>query len=114
MVDFPIDVGIRRIADEISTKTVFQAGDPWFGVDPIKIILSSSDVLATIVVDFDIEELLVVEYTLNGIDFVAFNNGVTLSGRQSRFIDVTNGAEVNFRSPDLPVTVVRVAVCSTP
>lgn len=113
MVDFPINTGIRRLADEIAIKTVFQAGDPWFGVDPIKIILSNSNTLATIVVDFDIEENLIVEYTLNnGVDFVAFNNGVTLSGRQSRYIDVTNGAEVNFRSPDVPVTVFRVAVCS--
>jgi len=119
LVDFPINTGIRKIGDSrITGITGLDPSELWFGtiITPENIIikLSNSNTIATIVVDFAFSVSTIVEYTLNGgTDFVAFNNGDPVVGGQSRFIDVTDEAIVNFRAltgGDL----IRVVVSSVP
>ncbi len=98
MVDFPIDTGIRKIGDSITTPILKGSNVKWFTND-ITVLLSNANVLATLVVDFAFSVATVVEYTLDGgSNFIAFNNGDPVTGGQSRFIDVTTGVEVNFRA----------------
>lgn len=115
MVLFPIKTGIRKIADKNLTPQMgLIANTPWLAED-ITIKLSSPDVLGTIVVDFGTTvNAVVAEYTLDGgSNFVAFNNGDTVLGGQSRFIDVTDGNVVNFRSQQL-MNLIRIVVSSVP
>jgi len=113
MVDFPIDTGIRKIGDKITTLTAKLALVPWFTED-ITVLLSSTNVLATLVVDFAFSVSSVVEYTLDGgLNFIAFNNGDTIAGGQSRFIDVTTGVTVNFRALTAG-NLIRCIVSSVP
>ena len=112
MVDFPIDTGIRKIGDSITTLTTKLALVPWFTED-ITVLLSSANVLATLVVDFAFSVPTVVEYTLDGTTFIAFNNGDSVTGGQSRFIDVTTGSKVNFRAIN-PGDIIRCIVSSVP
>jgi len=113
MVDFPIDTGIRKIGDAITIPLARNADEEWFG-DDIIVLLSDTDRLATIVVDFAFSGSTIVEYTLNsGSNWVAFNNGDAVTGGQSRFIDVTTGVEVNFRAKDSG-TLIRCIVSSVP
>lgn len=113
MVDFPIDTGIRKIGDT-ATPAVLIANAEWFGVTPITILLSSVDVLATIVVDFAFSADTVVEYTLdNGTNWIAFNQKEQVKGGQSRFIDVVKNNIVNFRATQ-PGTLIRCIVSSVP
>ena len=53
---------------------------------------------STVVVDFAYSVSSIVEFTLNGTDWIAFNNGVAVEGGQSRSIRVENGNTVNFRA----------------
>ncbi len=113
MVDFPIDVGIRKIADSILTPLPRTSNQEWFAED-ITVLLSSTDRLATLVVDFAFSVPTVVEYTLDGgSNFIAFNNGVAVVGGQSRFIDVTTGVQVNFRA-FIAGNLIRCIVSSVP
>lgn len=98
MVDFPINTGVRKIADSITIPVAKGSNVEWFSTD-IAVLLSNANVLATLVVDFAFDVSTVVEYTLDGgLNFIAFNNGDAVSGGQSRFIDVTKGVKVNFRA----------------
>lgn len=113
MVDFPIDTGIRKIGDKIIGSTARDPNDEWFAED-ITVLLSNTDRLATLVVDFAFDETTIVEYTLNsGTNWIAFNNGDTITGGQSRFIDVTTGVQVNFRAT-LAGNLIRCIVSSVP
>lgn len=113
MVDFPIDTGIRKIGDKITTPIAKGIDVEWFAAD-ITVLLSSVNVLATLVVDFAFSVSTVVEYTLDGgSNFIAFNNGDAVVGGQSRFIDVTTGVTVNFRAKT-GGTLIRCIVSSVP
>jgi len=113
MVDFPIDTGIRKIGDQITTPLVRTADQEWFAED-ITVLLSNVNVLATLVVDFAFSVSSIVEYTLDGgLNFIAFNNGEPVVGGQSRFIDVTTGVTVNFRAKT-GGTLIRCIVSSVP
>jgi len=115
MVDFPIDTGIRKIADSILTLIAKGANVEWFDID-ITILLSNTNILGTIVVDFAYSVPSIVEYNLNNRDantWIAFNQGDPVTGGQSRFIDVTTGNEVNFRATQ-PGDLIRCIVSSVP
>ncbi len=113
MVDFPINTGIRKIGDAILTLVAKGMGDPWFAED-ITILLSNTNILATIVVDFAFDIPTVVDYTLDGgANFIAFNQGEPVTGGQSRFIDVTTGNLVNFQANN-GGNLIRCIVSSVP
>lgn len=112
MVDFPINTGIRKIADQITIPIAKGVDVVWFA-EPITILLSNTNILATIVVDFAFSVATVVEYTLDGINWIAFNQGDAVAGGQSRFIDVTTGVQVNFRAKTGD-TLIRCIVSSVP
>lgn len=113
MVDFPINTGIRKIGDQITTPVAKGIDVEWFTED-ITILLSNTDILGTIVVDFAFDVSTVVEYTLDsGTNWIAFNNGDPVVGGQSRFIDVTDGVIVNFRAKT-GGNLVRCIVSSVP
>lgn len=113
MVNFPIDTGIRKIGDSITVPIAKGSNAEWFTNDII-VLLSNTNVLATLVVDFAFDVSTVVEYTLDGgTNFIAFNNGDAVTGGQSRFIDVTSGVEVNFRAVT-GGTLIRCIVSSVP
>ena len=112
MVDFPIDTGIRKIGDSAS-DTGLAGNDEWFAED-ITILLSNTNVLATIVVDFAFSVDSVVEYTLDsGTNWIAFNQKEQVKGGQSRFIDVTKNNLVNFRATEAG-DLIRCIVSSVP
>ena len=114
MVDFPIKTGIRKIGAQITTPAVRGTDTPWFAEDNIIILLSSVNVLGTIVVDFAFSVSSVIEYTLDGgANWIALNNGDPVVGGQSRFIDVTAGVQVNFRAKT-GGTLIRCIVSSVP
>ncbi len=97
MVDFPIDTGIRKIGDS-TTATGLAVDEVWF-TTPITVLLSNTNILATIVVDFAFSVPTIVEFTLDdGVNFIAFNQGLAVTGGQSRFIDVVTDSVVNFRA----------------
>lgn len=113
MVDFPINTGIRKIGDSILTPVAKGIDEEWFAED-ITILLSSVNVLATIVVDFAYSISTIVEYTLDGgANFIEFNQGDPVVGGQSRFIDVTTGNLVNFRAKGAG-NLIRCVVSSVP
>lgn len=113
MVDFPIIVGIRKIGDSITTPIAKGIDVEWFAED-ITVLLSDTDRLATIVVDFAFSVSSIIEYTLDsGTNWIAFNNGDPVTGGQSRFIDVTTGVLVNFRAKT-GGTLIRCIVSSVP
>ena len=113
MVDFPINVGIRKIGAQITTPVVKGTDVEWFAEDTT-ILLSSVNVLATLVVDFAFSVSSVIEYTLNsGDNWIPLNNGDPVVGGQSRFIDVTTDVQVNFRAKT-GGTLVRCIVSSVP
>ena len=113
MVDFPINTGIRKIGDKITTPVAKGIDVEWFDED-ITVLLSNVNILATIVVDFAFDVSSIVEYTLDsGTNWIAFNNGDPVVGGQSRFIDVTTGVLVNFRSKT-GGNLVRAIVSSVP
>ena len=98
MVTFGINEGVRPVADSILVVTAKGIDAEWFAED-ITIDLSSSSVLATVVVDFSYDVSSIVEYTLNsGTTWNEFNNGTAVKGGQSRFIRVTDGVLLNFRA----------------
>ena len=101
MSDYPINSGVQITAEpKITIPTGKGAAVDWFD-ESIVIQLSSPDRIAAIVVDFSYSLASVIQYTLNGDAgtpvWVPFNNGVALSGGQSRFIRVTDGNQLNFR-----------------
>lgn len=113
MVDFPIDTGIRKIGDSILTPIGKNIDEEWFAADIVP-LLSNTNILATLVVDFAFDVSSIVEYTLDGgTNWIAFNNGDPVVGGQSRFIDVTTGVQVNFRSKSTG-TLIRCIVSSVP
>ena len=113
MVDFAINTGIRKIADSILTEVAKNIDEEWFAED-ITVLLSSANVLATLVVDFAYDISSIIEYTLNsGDNWIAFNSGDAIAGGQSLFIEVTTGALVNFRAK-IGGNLVRCIVSSVP
>lgn len=113
MVNFPIDTGIRKVADSILTPLARNSFEEWFSED-ITVLLSKTDVLATLVVDFAYSISSLVQFTLDsGTNWISFNNGEAVVGGQSRFIDVTTGVQVNFRAQQSG-TLVRCIVSSVP
>lgn len=108
MVDFPIDLGIVPVGDSIADVAKI-LDEEWFSED-ITILLSKTGIIATVVIDFSYTVESIVEYTLDsGVNWVSFNQGQTVIGGQSRFIRVTTGVELNFRSKT-PGTVIRCVV----
>ena len=113
MVDFPIITGIRKIGDQITTPIAKGTDVEWFAEDIVP-LLSNANILGTLVVDFAFSISTIVEYTLDGgANWIAFNNGDAVVGGQSRFIDVTDGVQVNFRAKT-GGTLVRAIVSSVP
>jgi len=113
MVDFPINTGIRKIGDKITIPVAKGIDVEWFAEDIVP-LLSNINILATLVVDFAFDASSIIEYTLDGgSNWVAFNNGDPIIGGQSRFIDVTSGVLVNFRSKS-GGNLIRVIVSSVP
>ncbi len=113
MVDFPINTGIRKIADQITSLVAKGVDVEWFAED-ITVLLSNVNILGTLVVDFAFDVSSIVEYTLDGgTNWIAFNNGDAVVGGQSRFIDVTTGVQVNFRAKT-GGNLVRCIVSSVP
>jgi len=113
MVDFSMITGIRKIGDQITTPIAKGTDVEWFAED-ITILLSNTDILGTIVVDFAFSVPSIMEYTLDsGTNWIAFNNGDAVTGGQSRFIDVTDDVLVNFRAKT-GGTLVRCIVSSVP
>ena len=99
MADYLIDKGVQITADPIILSPVAKLADAeWFDED-VTIVLSAPNVIAAIVVDFSYSAPGIAEYTLDsGTTWVSFNNGLSITGGQSRFIRVTDGDQVNFRS----------------
>jgi len=98
MVDFPIDTNIFKIGDQITTPIAKGIDEDWFAED-ITVLTSNANRGTTIVIDFSFSIAAIIEYTLDGgTTFVEFNNGVAVQGGQSRYIRVTTGNAVNFRS----------------
>lgn len=98
MVDFPINGNIFKIGDQIIGPVAKGAAESWFAAD---IVIQTSDNSrgTTIVIDFSYDVTTVISYTLDGgATFVAFNEGESISGGQSRYLRVTNGNAVNFRA----------------
>lgn len=115
MVVFPINTGIRKIGDQVLAPGLVVANAKWF-LEDITIKLSNPNVIGTVVIDFSVNTSVIVEYTLDGggeFNWIAFNNGETVNGGQSRFIDVTDGNKVNFRSSE-DTRLVRCIVSSVP
>ncbi len=113
MVDFPINTGIRKIGDQITIPVAKAADEEWFAEDIIP-LLSNVNILGTIVVDFAFDVPSVIEYTLDsGANWIALNNGDVITGGQSRFVDVTTGVQVNFRSKS-GGSLIRGIVSSVP
>ena len=113
MVDFPINTGIRKLADSILIPIVRNADEEWFAEDIIP-LLSNVNILAALVVDFAFDVSSIVEYTLDGgANWIALNNGDPVVGGQSRFVDVTTGVQVNFRSKS-GGNLIRCLVSSVP
>lgn len=116
MVDFPIETGIRKIGDSILTKVTKNTDVLWFD-EFITILLSNTNILGTIVVDFAFDTPAIIEYTLNADagtpDFIEFNQGLPVTGGQSRFIDVTTDVKINFRSKS-DGDLIRCIVSSVP
>lgn len=97
MVDFPINSNVFKIGDQITVPISKLSGVKWFDED-ITIQTSNNNRGTTIVVDFSYTTTTVIEYTLDGTNFIKFNNGVSITGGQSRYIRVTNGNTVNFKA----------------
>ena len=98
MVDFPINGNIFKIGDQITVPKILTANTDWF-TENIIIQTSDNSRGTTIVIDFSYTTTTVISYTLDGgTTFVAFNEGQTITGGQSRYLRVTNGNAVNFRS----------------
>jgi len=97
MVTYGINTGVRDIADSILVVTAKGIDVKWFAED-ITINLSKTGIIAPIVVDFTYDVSSVIEFTLDGTIWNAFNNGSAINGAQSLFIRVTDGAIVNFRA----------------
>ena len=113
MVDFPINTGIRKIGAQVYLLLGLSSLDEWFAED-ITILLSNTNILGTIVIDFAFSVPGIMEYTLDGGDnWIALHSGDEISGGQSRFIDVTTGNQVNFRSK-LSGELIRCVVSSVP
>lgn len=113
MVDFPINTGIRKIADQIVSPIEKGVDVEWFAED-ITVLLSNVKILGTIVIDFAFDVPTIVEYTLDsGTNWIAFNNGGEIIGGQSRFIDVTTEVQVNFRAKTNG-NLIRCIVSSVP
>ncbi len=98
MVDYSIDTGIVKIGDKILVVTAKNADEEWFAED-ITILLSSDDIITTVVADFSYDTSSIIQYTLNsGAIWNDFNNGTAIVGGQSRFIRLTTGVQLNFRA----------------
>ena len=69
----------------------------WLAVDAT-LNTSNANRGATVIVDFAYDISSIVEFTLDGSTWIAFNNGVAVGGGQSRFIRVENGDTINFRA----------------
>lgn len=113
MVDFTIKTGIRPLADKITIPLARNADQEWFAED-ITVLLSSTDVVGSLVVQFAFSVSSVVEYTLDGgANFIALNNGDPVAGGQNHFIDVSTGVTVNFRAKTTG-TLINCLVSSVP
>ena len=114
MVNFPINVGIRKIADKITIPIAKGTDEEWFA-ENITVLLSNENTIATLVVDFAFSVPTIVEYTLDGTftNPIAFNQGNAVTGGQSLFLDVTKNVQVNFRAKT-GGTLIRCIVSSAP
>jgi len=103
MADFQLRNNVTKIsAQSINPATPVAKGidEKWL-TDDIDIVISDSLRIAPIVIDFSYSVSSIIEYTLRGDatgPYIAFNDGVALTGGQSRFIRVTNGDKLNFRA----------------
>lgn len=97
MVDAHIRNNIFIVIDS-ATPGAKSANEEWLAED-INIITSNDLKGATIVIDFSYGVLSIVDFTLDsGSTWVSFNEGVAVTGGQSRYIRVTKGDQVNFRA----------------
>lgn len=112
MVNFIINTGIRKIADQIIIPVQRAADAAWFS-ENITILLSPG-FIGTLVFDFAFDVPSVIEYTLdNESNWIPFNNGDEMVGGQSRYIDVTSGVQVNLRAKTTG-NLIRCIVSSIP
>ena len=74
MVDYSIETGIVKIGDKILTVTAKNADEEWFA-EAITILLSSDDIITTVVADFSYDTSSIIQYTLNnGVIWNDFNS----------------------------------------
>lgn len=99
MPDFPVDTNLFILAsNSITSPEAKGIDEEWFAED-ITVLTSNALRGTTIVIDFSYTVSSIIEYTLDGgVTFVAFNEGLAISGGQSRYIRVTSGVQVNFRA----------------
>jgi len=99
MADFKLSNNVSKISSQsILVVTLKNVDEEWL-VSDIDIVVSESLRIAPIIIDFSYSVASVIEYTLDGgTTFIAFNEGVALTGGQSRFIRVRNGDQLNFRA----------------
>ena len=105
MVVFPLRTNVHRIADKITSPVAKTANEPWFGTLatplPIDIVTSKDALGGTIIYDFNFSVPSVIEVTFNGTDYAPINEGLSLTGRQSRYLRVLNGDTINFRAVEV-------------
>ncbi len=97
MVDHAVNTNLHKVIDKITTSTPKVANAKWFDED-ITILLSSDKIGTTIIFDFIFSVSSIIEVTLNGTDYYPINENNELAGRQSRYIRVISGDQLNFKA----------------
>jgi len=96
MAEFGVDTNIFRIFESDSNSTELSNVN-WFAED-IEIKTSNDSKGTTVVIDFAYSVEAIISYTVDGINFIAFNEGTAVKGGQSRYIRVQNGSKVNVQA----------------
>ena len=103
MADFGLSNNVAKISSQslnFDVPSPKNIDEKWLA-DDIDIVISNNLRIAPIIIDFSYSVASIIEYTLQGDaagPYIAFNEGVELTGGQSRFIRVTNGDKLNFRA----------------
>ncbi len=96
MVTAQIRTNVHRIFERITIAIAKTADVEWLAAD-IDIVISSP-VGGTIIYDFNFDVATIVEITFDGSTFAPINEGLAVTGRQSRYLRVLNGDKINFRA----------------
>ena len=99
MADFQLRNNVSKISAQSVLDIVDLPVDTEWLTEDIDIVISNNLLIAPIIIDFSFSVPTIIEYTLDGgLTFIALNNGVEVTGGQSRFIRVRNGDKLNFRA----------------